>query len=85
MRLYGFLTSEPNTVVALIHPKVMPMILATAEEIHVWLRADWSEAKALQRPLPDDALRIAGRGAKQDASSARSSERPLIAEPHIIG
>jgi putative SOS response-associated peptidase YedK len=54
-------------VVAPIHPKAMPMVLTTAEEIDVWLLADWSEAKALQRPLPDDALRIVGRGAKQDS------------------
>src|SRR3984957_32585 len=30
--LFGFLTTEPNSVVAPIHPKAMPMILATAEE-----------------------------------------------------
>jgi putative SOS response-associated peptidase YedK len=60
--LYAFLTTEPNAVVAPIHPKAMPVILTEPEEFETWMTAPWGVAKQLQRPLPDGMLRLTGHG-----------------------
>ena len=63
--LFGFLTTEANAEVFPIHPKAMPVILTTPEEVETWMTAPAEEAVKLQRPLPDGPLRIVARGIKQ--------------------
>ena len=54
--LYAFLTCAPNAVVAPVHAKAMPVILATPEEQAAWLHAPADVAKKTARPLPDERL-----------------------------
>jgi putative SOS response-associated peptidase YedK len=68
--VFAFLTTDANAEVGAIHPKAMPVILTSEEEIDVWLRAPVAEALALQRPLADGMLRIVARREKQDGCAA---------------
>jgi putative SOS response-associated peptidase YedK len=67
------LTTDPNTEVAAIHPKAMPVILRTTDEIETWLTAPPNEAMKLQRPLPDGSLVIVGTGMKEDEAAYTQS------------
>ena len=48
--------------------KAMPVILTTLDEVEIWMTATPDEALKLQRPLPDESLRIVARGVKEDAA-----------------
>lgn len=65
-QLFGFLTTEANDVVGAIHPRAMPVVLTTPEEIDTWMTAPAKEALKLQRPLPDGTLEIVARGERKD-------------------
>jgi putative SOS response-associated peptidase YedK len=67
--IFAFLTTEPNAEVGAIHPKAMPVILTTSDEVETWMTAPADEALALQRPLPNRSLRIVARGVKEDANA----------------
>ena len=64
--LFGFLTTDANAEVGAIHPKAMPVILTTEAEIEQWMSAQAQDALKLQRPLPDDTLKIVATGQKED-------------------
>lgn len=64
--LFAFLTTDANAEVGAIHPKAMPVILTSEDEIEQWLTAPAQEALRLQRPLPDGMLTIVKRGGKED-------------------
>jgi putative SOS response-associated peptidase YedK len=64
--LFGFLTTEANAAVAPIHPKAMPVILTKPGGNRPLAAADAPKALELQRPLPNNALRIVATGERED-------------------
>ncbi len=51
-----------------VHVKAMPVLLTTAEQCDAWLAAEPAEALKLQRPLPDELLKIVITGQREDAA-----------------
>jgi putative SOS response-associated peptidase YedK len=76
--LFAFLTTIPNTVVGTYHPKAMPVILTTREEIDTWMDAPTPISLQLQRPLADGALIVVARGEKQDGGPTDGPAEGLL-------
>jgi putative SOS response-associated peptidase YedK len=72
--IFAFLTTEPNAEVGAIHPKAMPVILTTPDDVETWMTAPPDKALTLQRPPPDGLLRIVARGVKEDPAPAASAK-----------
>ena len=54
---YGFLTTEPNAIVAPIHPKAMPVILHV-EDYERWLTEDWVNLQSVVAPFPSQLMTV---------------------------
>jgi putative SOS response-associated peptidase YedK len=50
--IFGFLTADANAEVGAIHPKAMPVILRTAEEIDLWLTAPTAKLSGFKSRIP---------------------------------
>lgn len=57
--VYAFLTCEPNPLVAPLHPKAMPVILAP-DDYEKWLTADYNSICALAAPFPSQLMSVTG-------------------------
>jgi len=72
--------TDAKADLAPIHPKAMPVILTKPNELEVWMNAPWFDAMALQRPLPDGALKIVASGQKQDGGDTE----PVHTAPKLL-
>jgi putative SOS response-associated peptidase YedK len=77
-KLFGFLTTEANAVVARIHPKAMPVILTKAEEVNRWLLADPPRALELRGLYPTM------RSRSSPAARKRTERRRLGPKPERL-
>ena len=54
--LFAFLTTFPNDIVKPYHPKSMPVILSTPEEVSNWFLEGYETVKKAQKPLENNLL-----------------------------
>jgi putative SOS response-associated peptidase YedK len=66
--LYSILTTAPNDVVRPVHAQAMPVVL-TQDRFDTWLAAPVEEALALQRPLPNEKLKVVATGERKDEAA----------------
>lgn len=64
--IFAFLTTEPNVEVGAIHPKAMPVILTTPDEVNTWTTAPVGRST---EALADGTLKVVAKGVKEDIQS----------------
>lgn len=69
---FAFLTTDPNPLVAGVHPKAMPLILQP-DDYETWLAADWKTASKLVAPFPSQLMRMESPGRDGKAGENRPS------------
>jgi putative SOS response-associated peptidase YedK len=55
--VFAFCTTQPNALIAPLHPKAMPVVLSEAEQ-EVWLTGTADEALALQAAYPSQLMAV---------------------------
>jgi putative SOS response-associated peptidase YedK len=68
--IYAFLTTEPNAEVGAIHPKAMPVVLTTPDEVETWMTAP-----------PDEALSCSGHFRTGPCGSSPAVSRRIRHQP----
>ncbi|OBX17911.1 hypothetical protein A9995_14010 [Erythrobacter sp. QSSC1-22B] len=56
---YAFLTTEPNSLVAPVHPKAMPVIIRQSDYAS-WLQSDYRTAVELALPYRSEEMKLTG-------------------------
>ncbi|MBB5717046.1 putative SOS response-associated peptidase YedK [Sphingomonas aerophila] len=83
--VFAFLTTEPNPLVAPIHPKAMPVLLDEEDE-ESWLTCSFDQAVAHPRPFPSqlmsgqqaqDPRAVIGEG-EQDSEGDQQADQPSL-------
>lgn len=83
--VFAFLTTEPNPLVAPIHPKAMPVLL-DAEDEERWLTCPFEDAVALAKPYPSQLMSVQDApdpGAAIDQAEPQRSNDQYAEQPRL--
>ncbi len=71
--VFAFLTTEPNPLVAPVHPKAMPVLLDEEDEER-WLSCPFDEAVALAKPYPSQLMTATQAAPKPEVAAASGND-----------
>ncbi len=73
--VFAFLTTDPNPLVAPIHPKAMPVLLDEEDEER-WLTCSFDDAVALAKPYPSQLM--SARSEAASSNGIKASDEPSL-------